>query len=134
MRPANHDCQVQSCRIDATSGLNLLCIFSYINTHNLGMRVQELRRTWTLTKSEVASGHTRALGLTACPGRVQFTPPPTLPRPCPAGRQSGEFLLPFSEINPLLLRATEPTGLPVPLGPPPPSPHLQNSTGSLARS
>ena len=64
------------CRIDATSGFNLLCIFSYINTHNLGMRVQELRRTWTLTKSEVASGHPRALGLTAFPGRVQFTPPP----------------------------------------------------------
>lgn len=40
------------------------------------MRVQELRRTWTLTKSEVASGHLRALGLTAFPGRVQFTPPP----------------------------------------------------------
>ena len=40
-------------------------------------------------------------------------PTPTLPRPCPGGGQSGEFLLPFSEINPLLLRATEPTGLPL---------------------
>lgn len=33
-----------------------------------------------------------------------------LPRLWSGGGQSGEFLLPFSEINPLLLRATEPIG------------------------
>lgn len=51
---------------------------------------------------------------------------PHAPETSPGGGQSGEFLLPFSEIDPLLPRATESTGgASVPLGFPPPPSHLQ---------